>query len=177
MPLVVISPWARHNYVDHTLTDQSSILRFIEDNWLGGQRIGQGSFDAIAGSINGMFDFTQSPNMTPYILSETTGQPVRRVRTEPSRLEVERKSFGSSALFVFTASAFGVGSRRIQSKDVNFFSPPRREQRYSQRTIITNLVCRLEKRPPLSMSRNWQSSLIRYLDPACKADRYATESG
>jgi phospholipase C len=77
MPLVVISPWARHNYVDHTLTDQSSILRFIEDNWLGGQRIGQGSFDAIAGSINGMFDFTQSPDMTPYILSETTGQPVR----------------------------------------------------------------------------------------------------
>jgi phospholipase C len=77
MPLVVISPWARHNYVDHTLTDQSSVLRFIEDNWLGGQRIGQGSFDAIAGSINGMFDFTQTPNMAPYILSETTGQPVQ----------------------------------------------------------------------------------------------------
>jgi phospholipase C len=26
--------------VDHALTDQSSILRFIEDNWLGGKRIG-----------------------------------------------------------------------------------------------------------------------------------------
>ncbi len=75
LPLLVISPWARHNYVDHTLTDQTSILRFIEDNWLSGQRIGQGSFDTIAGSINGMFDFTQTPNLTPYILSETTGLP------------------------------------------------------------------------------------------------------
>jgi len=74
-PLQVISPWAKHNYVDSTLTDQSSVLRFIEDNWLAGQRIGQGSFDSLAGSINGMFDFTQTPSATPYVLSETTGQP------------------------------------------------------------------------------------------------------
>ena len=33
LPLLVISPYAKHNFVDHTLTDQSSILRFIEDNW------------------------------------------------------------------------------------------------------------------------------------------------
>jgi phospholipase C len=63
--------------VDHTLTDQTSILRFIEDNWLGGQRLGQGSFDVIAGSINGMFDFTQTPDTTPYLLAETTGQPLQ----------------------------------------------------------------------------------------------------
>jgi phospholipase C len=61
-PLLVISPFAKPNFVDHTLTDQSSILRFVEDNWLNGQRIGQGSFDAIAGTINSMFDFTQKPN-------------------------------------------------------------------------------------------------------------------
>ena len=48
MPFLVISPYAKPNFVDHTLTDQTSIIRFIEDNWLGGQRIGQGSFDAIA---------------------------------------------------------------------------------------------------------------------------------
>ena len=42
LPLLVISPFAKQNYVDHTMTDQSSILRFIEDNWLGGQRIGKG---------------------------------------------------------------------------------------------------------------------------------------
>jgi phospholipase C len=55
-PFLVISPYAKRNYVDHATTDQSSVVRFIEDNWLGGERI-TGSFDAIAGSINGMFDF------------------------------------------------------------------------------------------------------------------------
>jgi phospholipase C len=60
-PLLVISPYAKVNYVDHTLTDQSSILRFIEDNWLGGQRIQPGgSFDTIAGPIDNMFDFTSA---------------------------------------------------------------------------------------------------------------------
>jgi len=45
LPLQVISPYARVNYVDHTLTDQTSVLRFIEDNWLKGERIGGGSFE------------------------------------------------------------------------------------------------------------------------------------
>ena len=46
LPLLVISPWAKPNYVSHTVTDQSSILRFIEDTFLNQQRIGQGSYDA-----------------------------------------------------------------------------------------------------------------------------------
>ncbi len=58
MPLLVVSPFAKVNHVDHTLTDQSSILRFIEDNWLGGERVQLGaSFDTIAGKIDNMFDF------------------------------------------------------------------------------------------------------------------------
>jgi len=72
LPLMVISPWAKINYVDHTITDQSSVLRFIEDNWLNGQRIGQGSFDGIANPINNMFDFTTSNN-TPYLLDTYGG--------------------------------------------------------------------------------------------------------
>jgi phospholipase C len=70
-PLLVISPYAKHNFVDHTLTDQSSVVRFIEDNWLGSQRI-PGSFDAIAGSLLNMFDFTQQPT-TKLILDPNTG--------------------------------------------------------------------------------------------------------
>jgi phospholipase C len=54
-PLLVISPFAKHNFIDHTLTDQTSILKFVEDNWLAGQRIQNGgSFDTIAGSIQNM---------------------------------------------------------------------------------------------------------------------------
>jgi phospholipase C len=71
LPLLVISPYSKQNYVDHTVTDQTSILRFIEDNWLGGARI-EGSFDNLAGTLNSFFDF-KNPNTTPYVLSPTTG--------------------------------------------------------------------------------------------------------
>jgi phospholipase C len=53
IPLMVVSPFAKHNYVDHTLVDQSSVVRFIEDNWLQSARI-PGSFDAIAGTLQNM---------------------------------------------------------------------------------------------------------------------------
>ncbi len=57
-PLMVVSPYAKKNYIDHTLTDQTSVLKFVEDNWLASQRIQPGgSFDTIAGPINGMFTF------------------------------------------------------------------------------------------------------------------------
>jgi phospholipase C len=75
LPLLVVSPYAKANFVDHTVTDQSSILRFIEDNWLDGVRI-QGSFDSFAGSLDNMFDYdTLTPNTTPLILSESSGLP------------------------------------------------------------------------------------------------------
>jgi phospholipase C len=77
LPLLVVSPYARQNYVDHTLTDQTSILRFIEDNWLGGERVGGGSFDAIAGPLTGMFDFGH-PDVAQYILNDSTGLVVKR---------------------------------------------------------------------------------------------------
>ena len=55
-PLLVISPYAKTNFVDHTTTDQTSVLRFIEDNWQTG-RIGNFSFDTKAGSIENMLTF------------------------------------------------------------------------------------------------------------------------
>jgi phospholipase C len=76
MPLLVVSPFAKRNHVDHTLTDQSSVLRFIEDNWLSGERIQPGgSFDTIAGPLNNMFDFDDHREEGPrkLILDETTG--------------------------------------------------------------------------------------------------------
>jgi len=75
-PLMVISPYARQNFVDHTLTDQSSVIRFVEDNWLSGQRIGNGSFDTIASPINQMFDFTQIRRNSILILDPSTGEPI-----------------------------------------------------------------------------------------------------
>jgi phospholipase C len=74
-PLLVVSPFARTNFVDHTLTDQSSILRFVEDNWHLG-RVGSGSADAFAGTLNGLFDFKR-PETSRFILDPATGQPAR----------------------------------------------------------------------------------------------------
>ena len=56
LPLLVISPYSKANYIDHSITDQTSILKFIEDNWNLG-RIGNQSFDSIAGSLDNMFNF------------------------------------------------------------------------------------------------------------------------
>ncbi|HYB52473.1 MAG TPA: alkaline phosphatase family protein, partial [Thermoanaerobaculia bacterium] len=75
LPLLVISPYAKRNFVDHALTDQSSILKFIEDNWSLG-RIGDQSFDAKAGSLAGMFDFS-SFHPGKFILDPRSGDPVR----------------------------------------------------------------------------------------------------
>jgi len=74
LPLLVISPWAKRNFVAHTISDQSSITKFIEDNW-NLPRI-SGSFDAIAGSINNMFNFGPSGGKTKMLLLDpVTGQP------------------------------------------------------------------------------------------------------
>ena len=72
LPLLVISPWAKQNFIDHTISDQSSILRFIEDNWDLG-RIGSGSTDAIAGTLNNMFDFSGGPKAGKLVLDPATG--------------------------------------------------------------------------------------------------------
>jgi phospholipase C len=82
MPFLVISPYAKHNYIDNAVIDTTSILRFIEDNWnLGridsldnpnGVAPGQGSFDQFAGSILGLFDFERRFE-PPVVLDPETG--------------------------------------------------------------------------------------------------------
>ena len=75
LPMMVVSPWAKPNYVDSTVTDQSSITRFIEDTFIGGSRLGGGSFDSIAGSLSPMFDFSQGTpqNGKAVLLNDQTG--------------------------------------------------------------------------------------------------------
>jgi len=74
LPMVLISPYAKANFVDHTVTDQTSVIHFIEDNWLGGQRIGGGSFDALSGTLSNMLNFSQAPNPI-LLINPNTGEP------------------------------------------------------------------------------------------------------
>jgi phospholipase C len=72
IPFLVISPFAKKNFVSHVQISQASIPQFVEDNWLKSERLGGGSFDATTGSIMDMFDFTQKKSTT-LILDPTFG--------------------------------------------------------------------------------------------------------
>jgi phospholipase C len=77
LPLLVVSPFAKSNFVDHSVTDQTSVLRFIEDNWGTGQ-IGDASFDAKAGSLDNMFNFRHDDEGgSRLFLDPNTGEPTR----------------------------------------------------------------------------------------------------
>jgi phospholipase C len=75
LPLLVLSPYAKENYVSHTLADQTSILRLIADNWLRGERISATSFDRLSGPLLDLFDFARPVSRT-VILDPITGLPV-----------------------------------------------------------------------------------------------------
>jgi phospholipase C len=78
LPLMVISPYAKQNYVDNTLTDQSSITRFIEENWQTG-RTSATSMANKAGTLMNMFDFAEGAPKAPKVFlnpenGEITGE-------------------------------------------------------------------------------------------------------
>jgi phospholipase C len=78
LPMIVISPYTRDNYVSSNLTDTTSVVKFIEQNWLHGRTI-PGSFDATSGSLDapgGLLDFNVGPHFQPVILNPTTGAVV-----------------------------------------------------------------------------------------------------
>jgi phospholipase C len=55
-------------------TRRTSILRFVEDNWLGGRRIA-GSFDSLAGGLGGLLDCSHA-NIATLLLDPATGAPM-----------------------------------------------------------------------------------------------------
>ncbi len=82
IPMLMISPYAKANYVDHNLSDQASIINFVEYNWhlpsIPGSAdqvlAARDRREGLAFDLAGAFDFHQAPNPT-LILNPTTGQP------------------------------------------------------------------------------------------------------
>jgi phospholipase C len=74
LPLLVISPYAKTNYINHSVTDQSSILAFIQQNWSTGTIAG--SLAQYAGSLDPFFDFSKR-SARRMILSPTNGSVLR----------------------------------------------------------------------------------------------------
>lgn len=65
VPTLIISPWVRSGYIDHTLLEFSSVLRFVEHRF----RLPALAYrDAIANDLLEAFDFDQRP-VSPLLLS------------------------------------------------------------------------------------------------------------
>ncbi len=90
VPGLLISPYAKHGYIDHQILSFDAFLKFIEDRFLGGQRLDpatDGRPDPrtnireaapILGNLMSEFDFNQTPR-PPLLL------PVRPVTTLTDR--------------------------------------------------------------------------------------------
>ena len=90
-PLLVISPWAKQNFVDNTFTDQASIPQFIEDNWDLG-RIGNESADASAGHAGQHVRLQPEYGHAPaVILDDNTGEVTKMIRTQRPGLRLRRR--------------------------------------------------------------------------------------
>ncbi len=79
IPMLVISPYAKKNAVDSNLTDQASIINFVEYNW--GLSGIPGSTDKVLASrdasegipfdLAGMFEFTGKRNRKLFLNPQT----------------------------------------------------------------------------------------------------------
>jgi hypothetical protein len=86
VPAMVISPYARRHYIDHQILSQDAYLKFIEDDFLHGQRLDpktDGRPDPrpdvrenakILGNLAADFDFRQRPR-APLILAPYPKKP------------------------------------------------------------------------------------------------------
>jgi phospholipase C len=83
VPALVISPYAKRGHIDHQTLSHDAYLKFIEDDFLGGQRLNPATDgrpdprptvrESVAGlgDLRNDFDFTQAPRQ-PLILPTNT---------------------------------------------------------------------------------------------------------
>ncbi len=94
VPGLVISPYARKGYVDHQTLSNDAYVKFIEDDFLGGERLdprSDGRPDprtdvpenaAVLGDLRADFDFAQAPR-PPLMLPGGVGPPYKPGYTGP----------------------------------------------------------------------------------------------
>ncbi len=101
VPALLVSPYARQGYVDHTQLDHTSSLKFIENNW---GLAPLAARDAAANDFMSAFDFSEDargPSFIPFTASAVVDAPAR----EPSRPAIY-VSYGSGLLFAVGMIAF-----------------------------------------------------------------------
>jgi len=77
VPALLVSPYARRGYVDSTVLDFTSMLKFIEQNW---RLEPLAARDRNAKSFMSAFDFSQIPREPVFLSRARTEEPVLRPR-------------------------------------------------------------------------------------------------
>jgi phospholipase C len=95
VPTLLMSPYARRGFVDHTRLETASIPRFIAENW------GLEPVRAAGGSLEDAFDFRQAPRR-PEVIGSTAPVPV----AAPGRTSVVLWLYGAA----LAVAAVGLGA-------------------------------------------------------------------
>jgi len=80
LPLLVVSPYAKPNYISHHVSDQTSVLKFILDNW-NLNFADKKSFVNRAQSLGDMFDFGNHGRTPIVLLDNKTGEVTQIIQT------------------------------------------------------------------------------------------------
>ncbi len=110
VPGLLVSPYARKGYIDHTQYDFTSMLKFVENNWGVAPLADR---DANANDIAHAFDFSKPPR-PPEFISDTRTPTV----TPATKLPLVYGLYGGvmfmAMLFIFRAS-FSAGVTRLKN--------------------------------------------------------------
>jgi phospholipase C len=109
VPTLLISPYARKGFIDHTQLDHTSILKFIEANW-GIPPLAER--DGNANNLTSAFDFS-SPPRDPVFL--TASRAVPKPQVEPRHVVIYF-TYGTAILFAFFIFVRTIVSTRHSSK-------------------------------------------------------------
>ena len=121
-PALLVSAYARRGYIDSTVLDFTSVLKFIEENW---DIEPLAERDAKANSFISAFDFTQPPREPVIIPFERV---VKEERVEPRRVVIYAAYGGALtlAILMFIWTAVGADLRKKSFAYFSSLTKPRK---------------------------------------------------
>ncbi len=103
VPVLLVSPYAKTGYIDHTVLDFTSILKFIEQNW---NIPSLAERDINANNFLSAFDFTQTPRLPDYL-------PLTRITAAAHKKDPTKVIYlGYGAALSITISIIGFANFR-----------------------------------------------------------------
>ena len=112
VPVILVSPYAKKGYVDSTVLDFTSMLKFIEQNWGIAPLTAR---DANANNFLSAFDFNQAPRPAQFVSSTlaSTATP----KKDPSKIIAVAYGLASTVSFLMIGLAI-FRSRRTKSNGI-----------------------------------------------------------